>query len=186
MSQSERPSFALVWIAPSVALALLLQYLSSGPLAYGYMGDELYYLDCASHLAWGYVDHPPLSIAVLALTRAALGDSLLALHVVPALLNAAAIVLVAALARELGAKRVGQGLAALGALVCPIYLADASFYSMNAFEPAFWALAALLVAKVGDVACAYCMPRIDQYSVVVCRGPRVPIAEIWLALKRYV
>jgi len=38
--------------------------------SYGYHGDEFYYLACSEHLAWGYVDHPPLSIALLALIRA--------------------------------------------------------------------------------------------------------------------
>ena len=33
---------------------------------YGIFRDELYYLACSEHLSWGYVDHPPLSIAVLA------------------------------------------------------------------------------------------------------------------------
>ena len=40
---------------------------------YGYFSDEFYYLACSDHLAWGYVDHPPLSVAFLALIRAMLG-----------------------------------------------------------------------------------------------------------------
>jgi hypothetical protein len=28
--------------------------------AYGYFSDEVYYLACAAHLDWGYVDFPPL------------------------------------------------------------------------------------------------------------------------------
>ena len=143
-----RPDVAWRWILPSCAAALVIHLLSSGPLAYGYMTDEFYYLDCASHLAWGYVDHPPLSIAALAIVRAVLGDSLLALHALPALLQVAAIVLVGLLARELGGGRAAQGLASLSALICPVYLADAGFYSMNAFEPAIWALAALLLARI--------------------------------------
>ena len=55
---------------------LALWYASSGPLAYGYMSDEMYYFDCAERLAWGYVDHPPLSVFVLAGVRALLGESL--------------------------------------------------------------------------------------------------------------
>ena len=32
---------------------------------YGYFRDELYYLACGEHLAWGYPDHAPL-VALLA------------------------------------------------------------------------------------------------------------------------
>jgi len=53
--------------------------------------DELYYLDCSKHLAWGYVDHPPLSIAILALVRSLLGESLFAVRLLPALTGSAAV-----------------------------------------------------------------------------------------------
>ena len=33
---------------------------------YGYFRDELYYMASTEHLSWGFVEHPPLSIAVLA------------------------------------------------------------------------------------------------------------------------
>src|SRR2546422_87022 len=47
--------------------------------------DELSSLATPAPLAWGSVHHPPLSIAVLALVRAAFGDSLIALRAVPVL-----------------------------------------------------------------------------------------------------
>ena len=136
---------------PVIAFALLrmaLYLLSSGPLAYGYMSDELYYLDCANHLAWGYVDHPPLSIALLALVRSTLGDSLLALRLLPALAGCGTLVLTALLAREIGGGRTAQALAALAALVAPVFLGITGFYSMNAFEPPLWSAAALLLARI--------------------------------------
>jgi hypothetical protein len=40
--------------------------------AVGDLRDELYYVACANRLAWGYVDHPPLSIGLLAAVRATL------------------------------------------------------------------------------------------------------------------
>jgi 4-amino-4-deoxy-L-arabinose transferase-like glycosyltransferase len=124
--------------------------LASGPLAYGYLSDEFYYLECARRLAWGYVDHPPLSIALLRLVRATLGDSLLALRLLPTLAHCGAVALVALLARELGGGRAAQRLAALAALVSPLYLGVTDFYSMNAFEPALWAAAALLLARIAN------------------------------------
>jgi hypothetical protein len=131
-----------------VAIRLGLYLLSSGPLAYGTMSDEFYYIDCAERLAWGYVDHPPFSIAVLAASRSLLGDSRLALRLVPALLGCALILLSALTARELGGGRAAQSLAALSTLVAPVFLAVTGFYSMNAFEPALWAVAVLLIARI--------------------------------------
>ena len=50
------------------AIQVLAHLLTNG--RFGIFRDELYYLACADHLAWGYVDHPPLSVAVLAATKA--------------------------------------------------------------------------------------------------------------------
>src|SRR5215472_12339914 len=54
---------------------------------YGYFVDELYYLACSHHLAWGYVDQAPLIAAVTWLERVTLGDSLHALRSLRAVLR---------------------------------------------------------------------------------------------------
>jgi 4-amino-4-deoxy-L-arabinose transferase-like glycosyltransferase len=80
---------------------------------YGYFRDALYYLACSEHLAFGYVDQPPL-IALLAwIARHTLGASLPALLLWPALAGTARVFLVAMFARELGAQRFGVALAAV-------------------------------------------------------------------------
>ena len=79
--------------------------------------DELYYLACADHLAWGYVDQPPLSIFLLAAVRAVLGDSLFALRLVPAIAGAGVVLMTGLLPRELGGGRFAVALAAAGAMV---------------------------------------------------------------------
>ncbi|MGH9463288.1 MAG: glycosyltransferase family 39 protein [Vicinamibacteria bacterium] len=117
---------------------------------YGYFRDELYYLASTEHLAWGYVDHPPLSIAVLAVIRALLGDSLLALRTVPVLAGIATVFIVGVLARELGGGRFAQGLAALAAFAAPVFLGEGRYYSMNALDQLFWALAMLLLLRALD------------------------------------
>src|SRR5262245_43709199 len=75
-------------LAPAVwalaAFKLLLHLATTGLFGYSYFVDELYFLACSEHLDWGYVDMPPLFPALTALVRALLGDSLLAVRVLPA------------------------------------------------------------------------------------------------------
>ena len=117
---------------------------------YGYFRDELYYLASTNHLDWGYVEHPPLSIAVLALIRAAFGDSLPALRVVPALVGVTTVCLAAVITRQLGGGRFAQGLAALAVAMSPVFLGTAHYYSMNVFDQLFWALAVSVLLRALD------------------------------------
>jgi hypothetical protein len=112
---------------------------------YGYFRDELYYVACSDHLALGYVDQPPLSIFVLALTRRLFGDSLVGLRLLPAVVGASVIVLTAAIARRLGGGRFAQLLAATGVLLAPVMLIQSLWFSMNAFDILFWTLSAYLI-----------------------------------------
>src|SRR5437763_9415786 len=59
---------------------------------YGYFRDELYYLADGRHLQLGYVDQPLLMGWLAALVRATAGDSLVAIHLIPALACALIIV----------------------------------------------------------------------------------------------
>jgi 4-amino-4-deoxy-L-arabinose transferase-like glycosyltransferase len=149
-SAPSRAPFAIGALAALCAAQLALYAATSGPLGYGPMNDEFYYLECASHLDWGYVDHPPLSIALLALVRGALGNSPWALNLLPALAACANLVLLALLARELGGRSIAQALAATAAFSAPVYQAVAAFYSMNALEPAIWTAAAWLLARIAN------------------------------------
>jgi hypothetical protein len=121
----------------ALALAQMLLHLLCGT-RYGIFRDELYYWDCANHLAWGYVDHPPLSIAILAAWKGVFGDSLLSMHVLPALVGGVLILIAARVTARLGGGAVAQALAALITFAVPSYLGITGVYSMNAFELLFW------------------------------------------------
>ncbi|MBA2302803.1 MAG: glycosyltransferase, partial [Acidobacteria bacterium] len=54
---------AFTLIIPGCVFAVLI----ANALTDGYFRDEFYYLACARRLAWGYVDHPPFSVALIAL-----------------------------------------------------------------------------------------------------------------------
>ena len=115
---------------------------------YGYFRDALYYLACAEHLAFGYVDQPPLFPFVAWIGRHTLGTSLPALIFWPALAGAARVILVAAFAGELGAKRFGAALAAgLAATPAVWWVMDHQF-AMNALEPLLWTGCAYAILRM--------------------------------------
>ena len=119
---------------------------------YGYFRDELYFIACSKHFAWGYVDQPPLIAALARIVHLALGDSLTALRLLPALAGAGLVIMTGFLARELGGGRFAQALAALCALAAPGLLAFSSIFTMNAFEPLFWTACTFLFARIVNTA----------------------------------
>ncbi len=144
-------AFTLREYKPSLVLALaafLLHVLVNALGSYDYFSDEFYYIACSDHLAWGYVDHPPLSIFLLWITRLFLGDSLFAIRLLPALASAGVVLLTGMITRELGGNSRSQFLASLAVLIAPIYLILCDFYSMNAFEPLFWMGTALTFIRI--------------------------------------
>src|SRR4051794_35356365 len=66
------------------AIAKLLVHLYTGR-HYGYFSDELYFLACARHIAWGYVDQPPLIAVITKVSTSLFGDSLASIRFFPAL-----------------------------------------------------------------------------------------------------
>ena len=125
---------------------LLVHLLTAGN--YGYFRDELYYIAASERLALGYVDFPPFVALATALVRATLGDSLLALDLLPAMAGAAVVVLAGLMARELGGGRFAQGIAALAVLVAPNFLVFGTFLSMDAFDQLFWVSAAYILLLI--------------------------------------
>jgi Dolichyl-phosphate-mannose-protein mannosyltransferase len=134
-------------IVASLAFIKVLLHLATAGV-YGLFIDELYFLACGEHLAWGYVDMPPLTALQAWLARTLFGDSMLAIRLLPALAGAGLVVLTGALTRQLGGGRFAQGLAALAVLVAPGYLAVDSYLSMNSVEPLLWMGCAFVLIRI--------------------------------------
>jgi hypothetical protein len=115
---------------------------------YGYHHDELYFLACGRHLAFGYVDHPPLVPWLALLSDTLFGPWLPGLRLSAMLAGAATVFLTATLARRLGGGRLAQFLAGLAVLVAPVYLRTGNLFCIPAFEPLVWVVAAHLLVTI--------------------------------------
>src|SRR5580658_10136389 len=70
----------LAWLIAALFVALELAFSSR----YGFLQDELYFIEAGHHLAFGYVDQPPLAPLLTRITSIA-GVSPTAVRIVPAL-----------------------------------------------------------------------------------------------------
>ncbi|MGA8475655.1 MAG: glycosyltransferase family 39 protein [Candidatus Cybelea sp.] len=133
-------------IAAALAILTALLHIATA-WRYGYFRDELYFIACSKHLAWGYVDQPPF-VAVAALLAAPAGYSLLALRALPIAAAALTVYLAVRLARELGGGRFAQLLAGIATLLMPAYLLLGNTLTTTSFEPLFWTLAIYLTIRI--------------------------------------
>lgn len=126
-----------VTIAIALATCKLLLFLYIGG-RYGYFRDELYFLACTDHLAFGYPDHAPLSVYLADFSRSIFGESLHAIRLMPAVSGALRIVITGLIVREFGGRHWATLIACLAVLVAPTYLAVDNLLSMNSYESIFW------------------------------------------------
>jgi hypothetical protein len=124
-------SVTLVIFLGAIAKFALHMFTAPG---YGFFGDELYTIALSRHLAFGYVDLPPLVPAMVALSRALLGESLFALHIFPALAGSVTLVFVCLITKEFGGRTFAVGLSALGFLVVPFWLGVDSIFCYDSMD----------------------------------------------------
>ncbi len=131
----------LVWVIAGVFVAVELAV--SG--RYGFMQDELYFIAAGRHLAFGYVDQPPLTPLLTRATTSILGLSPTAVRIIPALAGGAVVVIAARLAALLRAGPLGQVLAALTTACAPLVVGYAELDGTTAVEMLAWAVVLLCV-----------------------------------------
>lgn len=138
--------FAARPVLAAAAAFVVVELLVSG--RYGMHRDELYFLACARHLSWGYVDQPPLVPAVGRLVLVLFGPSLFWLRFLSALAGGTAVVLTAMTARRLGGGSRAQSIAAVAAASSAQVLAACHLLSTTAFDLCFWSLLIYLLTRM--------------------------------------
>ncbi|HLM85264.1 MAG TPA: glycosyltransferase family 39 protein [Solirubrobacteraceae bacterium] len=137
---ARRPVFAVAALLGVVLMA------TSG--SYGYHRDELYFLACGQHLAWGYPDQP-VFVPLLARLMSDLAPTSLVLLRLPSTLAAVALVaLTGMLTRELGGNRAMQMLAATSIALAAVVDASAHTLNTTVFDLVAWALLCWLIVRI--------------------------------------
>jgi len=122
---------------------------------YGIFRDEMYYLICGRHLAFGYVDQPPMVALQARLTDILFGyQHMWSLRLLSGIAGAVKVFLTGALVWAMGgssgSRKAAALLAMLGVTVAGVYLGIDSYLSMNSFEPVFWLLCALALIRIAQ------------------------------------
>jgi 4-amino-4-deoxy-L-arabinose transferase-like glycosyltransferase len=137
-SASVRVVAALVALKVLVHLAVITRY--------GFHGDELYFIECGRHLAFGYVDHPPLIPWIARLTEE-LGGGIVLLRLPAIAAAAGTMVIVALLVSEWGGSYRAQIVALLSLIVGPAHLRAGAMLDIPVIEIFFCTLTAYFVVR---------------------------------------
>lgn len=129
-----------VWLIAALFVAIELAVSDR----YGFQQDELYFLVAGHHLAFGYVDQPPLAPLLTRITGV-LGVSPTAIRIIPALAGGAIVVITARLAALFGAGRPGRVLAALGMACTPVLVGGMHIGNTSPYDLLAWAVVLLCV-----------------------------------------
>jgi 4-amino-4-deoxy-L-arabinose transferase-like glycosyltransferase len=136
------PAFAARHVGAVAGVTALVLIAFSG--RYGYHRDELYFIQCGRHLAWGYPDQPPLVPFIARVMTAIAPSSLVVLRLPSALAVAGSIVLTGLIVRELGGSRPAQILGAGALAISNFVVATGHLLSTTTFGLPVWAGISLL------------------------------------------
>jgi dolichyl-phosphate-mannose-protein mannosyltransferase len=107
----------------------------------GFHTDELYYLDCGRHPAFGYVDFPPIVPLLARLETSLFGVTPWTLRLLPALLSGLLVALCGAYVRRLGGSLWLQGIALVAGIAAPLLVGSGDVFQTVIFDVATWMVA---------------------------------------------
>jgi hypothetical protein len=131
----------------AVCIAIKLAIFALADSRYGFLSDELYFLDAASHLDLGYVDFPPAIAWVMAALTGIFGTHLLVLRGFACLVGIGVTLIAVDVTRSLGGGRTAQWLTALVVLFAPAFLSIQSILTMNVLDQLWWVLGFWLLIR---------------------------------------
>ncbi len=145
MHFSRSSTTATLWLVVSLCAVKAVTHLVLVN-RYGYHGDELYFIECGRHLAFGYVDHPPL-VPWLARLSTELGGGLFALRLPAIAAGTGTLIVTALLVREWGGGFRAQLVTLACLLFAPAHLRLGAMLNIPVVEVFLCTCTAYLVAR---------------------------------------
>jgi hypothetical protein len=142
LGQAHTGSKAISGVSDNTLLLLiggavvLFHILTNG--RYGFHRDELDILMNARHLDWGFISYPLFTPLVARIGLTLFGASLIGLRLFSALVAGLIAILVGLMARDFGAGRFGQVVAALAVAISPMALTAGMLIQYLSFDYLWW------------------------------------------------
>lgn len=136
-----------LWPVLALALGRFVVHVGLGN-RYGFHRDELATLSDSMHLAWGYVAYPPVTPILGRLGLELFGLAPLSVRWIAALAQALIVVLAGMMARDLGASRKAQFVAAFAVAIAPLSMLQGVLFQYVSFDMLWWSLLAWLTLRL--------------------------------------
>ena len=115
---------------------------------YGLHRDEYLYISESDHLAWGYMEVPPVIAIIGKIAKGLFGNTEFAVRFFPALIGAISIILMGIMVRDLGGKKYAQLIGGFGFLISPVFLGSNNLFQPVSFNQFMWLLSAFVMLRI--------------------------------------
>ncbi|WP_395397597.1 glycosyltransferase family 39 protein [Novosphingobium sp. BL-8A] len=133
---------------PAALVPALIVFLAHAALGarYDLFRDELYFIVCGQHPAFGYVDQPP-AVPLMAAALYKLGLGAWGVRLPAAVAAGLLVWLAVRFARLLGGSGLAVALAALSSAIAPMLMGLVATLNTSSFDPLAWTAIAYLMTK---------------------------------------
>lgn len=135
-------------VLPLAVAKLLIHFVTNAVSGFGLHRDEYLYMAESDHLAWGYMEVPPMIAVIGKAAKIIFGHNEFAVRFFPAIIGALTIILLGIMIKDLGGKKWAQLVGCTGFLLSPVFLGSNNLFQPVSFNQFFWFLSAFILVKI--------------------------------------
>ncbi|MEM1124669.1 MAG: glycosyltransferase family 39 protein, partial [Bacteroidota bacterium] len=147
---TSNPKHPIHWeiLVPLAVIKLAIHFSTNAFTSFGLHRDEYLYISESDHLAWGYMEVPPMLSIVGKVAKWLFGNTEFAVRFFPAFVGAISIILIGMMIRDMGGKKYAQLIGGFGFLISPVFLGSNNLFQPVSFNQFMWLLSALVMVRI--------------------------------------